>query len=183
MINRNIKFTVKDYMSIQDDKRYELLEGELVMVPSPSVQHQRILKRLLYALDGFVSERQLGEVVIAPCDVVLSDHDVLQPDILFISKDRGYIIAPGNIRGAPDLVVEILSPSTEQRDRTVKSTIYARYGVREYWLVSPAEHTVEVLTLGAEGYATSGIYRAEDTLSSPLLQGLALPVKSLFTPA
>ncbi len=182
MINRNIKFTVKDYMSIQDDKRYELIEGELVMVPSPSVDHQQILMDLAFFLREFVRSKDLGRISIAPMDVVLSDHDVLQPDILFISKDRGYIITPGNIRGAPDLVVEILSPSTEQRDRTVKSTIYARYGVREFWLVSPAEHTVEVLTLGAEGYTTSGIYRAEDTLSSPLLQGLALPVKALFTP-
>lgn len=183
MINRNIKFTVKDYMSIQDDKRYELLEGELVVVPSPSFDHQQILMDLAFFLREFVRERDLGRVAIAPLDVVLSDHDVLQPDILFISKDRGYIIAPGNIRGAPDLVIEILSPSTEQRDRAIKSTIYARYGAREYWLVSPTERTVEVLALAEEGYKTHGVYGAEDTLVSPLLQGLLLPIKAIFSPA
>lgn len=183
MVNRNIKFTVKDYMSIQDDKRYELIEGELVMVPSPSVNHQQILMDLAFFLREFVRRKDLGRILIAPMDVVLSDHDVLQPDILFISKDRRYIIAPGNIRGAPDLVVEILSPSTEQRDRTVKSTIYARHGVREYWLVSLEEPSVEVLSLEADGYMRAGIYKVEDSINSPLLQGLSLPVKSLFTPA
>ena len=183
MVNRNIKFTVKDYMSIQDDKRYELIEGELVVVPSPSINHQRILGRLFRELSEFVENKQLGEVLMAPLDVVFSDHDILQPDILFVSKERAYINAPGSIRGAPDLVVDILSPSTEQRDRTVKSTIYARHGVREYWLVSLEEPSVEVLSLEAEGYRRTGIYKVEDSISSSLLQGLSLPVKSLFTPA
>ncbi len=183
MVNRNIKFTYKDYINTPEDKRYELLDGDLIMVPSPSVEHQRILIRLTLYLVDFVAEGQLGEVLVAPCDVVLSDYDVLQPDIMFISKDRAYIIAPGSIRGAPDLVVEILSPSTEQRDRTAKSTIYARHGVREFWLVSPEERSVEVLSLEAEGYVRARIYKVEDSLSSPLLQGLSLPVKSLFTPA
>lgn len=182
MVNRNIKFTYRDYMATPDDKRYEILDGDMVVVPSPSVEHQRILGRLFSLLNDFVRARQLGEVLMAPCDVVLSDYDVLQPDLLFISKERAYIVAPGSIRGAPDLVVEILSPSTEERDRTVKGRIYARYGVREYWLVSPEERSVEVLVLSDEGYRMSGVHRAEDLVTSPLLEGLALPVKGLFTP-
>ncbi len=182
MVNRNIKFTVKDYMSIQDDKRYELIEGELVVVPSPSLDHQRMVTRLWASLSEFVGERRLGEVLVAPLDIVLSDYDVLQPDVMFVSTERAYIKAPNSIRGAPDLVIEILSPSTEQRDRTTKRNIYARYGVQEFWLVSLEEHSVEVLALGEEGYKTHGVYRTEEAISSPLLEGLSLPVKALFLP-
>ena len=128
-----IKFTYEDYRHTPEDKRYELLDGELIMVLAPRTAHQRTSRDILIPINTFVAENDLGEVVIAPCDVVLSDTDVVQPDLLFVSKERSHIINEDNIRGALDLVIEILSPSTAQRDRTLKRTLYALHGVPEYW--------------------------------------------------
>ena len=128
-----IKFTYEDYKHTPEDKRYELLDGELIMVLAPRTAHQRTSRDILIPINTFVAENDLGEVFIAPCDVVLSETDVVQPDLLFVSKERSHIINEDNIRGAPDLVIEILSPSTAQRDRTLKRTLYALHGVPEYW--------------------------------------------------
>ena len=113
-------------------------------------------------------------------DVVLSDYDVAQPDILFVSNERSGLITEANIQGAPDLVVEILSPSTAQYDRGYKRTLYGRHGVREYWLVDPDAETVEVLTESAEGLVLGDTYRRGDTLTSPLLSGLAIELEQIF---
>ena len=130
-----IKFTYIDYKNTPDDKRYELLDGELVVVPSPRTGHQKTLLKLGVRLVAFVEERRLGEVYVAPFDVVLADTDVVQPDILFISNERAGIVTEDNVQGAPDLVIEILSPSTAERDRTFKRSLYAHHGVREFWIV------------------------------------------------
>ena len=103
-----IKFTYEDYRHTSEDKRYELLDGELIMVPAPRIAHQRSSRKIQTPLDTFVTENDLGEVFDAPCDVVLSDTDVVQPDLLFVSKERSHIINEDNIRGAPDLVIEVL---------------------------------------------------------------------------
>ena len=127
--NPAVKFTYEDYQHTPEDKRYELLDGELIMVPAPNLEHQRIGIRLGALLHGFVQERGLGEVFHAPCDVVLSNTDVVQPDLLFVSNERAHLLLGGaNVLGAPDLVVEILSPSTAGRDRTLK-----RAPVRQVW--------------------------------------------------
>ena len=102
------------------------------------------------------------------------------PDIFFISKERLEVITKENIRGAPDLVIEILSPATAERDRTYKRTLYARHDVREYWLVDPDERSVEVMILGEAGFETVGIYRKEESLISPLLKGLCLKLREVF---
>ena len=133
--NPIVKFTYEDYLNTPEDKRYELLDGELVMTPAPGELHQSISALLGWRLVQFASENSLGRVYQAPFDVVLSDTDVVQPDLLFVSNERGHIITPANIQGAPDLVVEILSPSTAERDRTFKRTLYAKHGVNEYWMV------------------------------------------------
>ncbi len=178
---QTIKFSYEDYKSLpeSDTKRYELTEGELVMVPSPSWRHQSILSRLGFRLQAFVETQGLGYVAYAPLDVVLGG-DVIQPDILFISHKRGSIIREEEIRGAPDLVAEILSPATAQRDRTYKRTLYARHGVKEYWLVDPDSQTVEVLTLGRRGYRRAGLLGKGDVLRSPLLVGLEIPLGEVF---
>ena len=177
-----IKFTYEDYKSLPESetKRYELLEGELVMVPSPSWFHQSISRAIFRYLDRFVEDHALGGVWYAPLDVVLSDDYVVQPDILFISTARQSIIAKEEIRGAPDLVVEILSPSTAERDRTLKKKLYAKYGVQEYWLVDSEAQTVEVLTLGERGYERAGLYGKGETLESPLLPGLRIPLDEVL---
>lgn len=181
----HIKYSVEDYLNVAESETesYELLEGELVMVPAPSWFHQIILKRLFRALDAFVSTHDLGEVQFAPLDVELAEHVVAQPDLIFLSQDRLDLVQEGRVRGAPDLVVEILSPSTEGRDRTTKRTLYARHGVAEYWLVDPEAQTIEVLSLGDEGFTQTRLFEREDTLTSPRWEGLAMPLADVFAEA
>ncbi len=176
-----VKLTYRDYMTWPDDgRRYELYEGEAYMVPSPSVQHQRILRKLMLLLAQLVNEDRLGEIFYAPLDVVFSESTVVQPDILFISHQRRGIIGEQNISGAPDLVVEILSPSTEERDRGIKLQLYGRYGVQEYWLVDPEKRTVEVLALSPEGYQVLGQYGGDEIVSSQVLAKLQFPAGAIF---
>lgn len=177
---RVVKFTYEDYKHTPEDKRYELLDGDLIMVPAPRIVHQRNAKKLSRLLDDFVEEHDLGEVFIAPCDVVLSETDVVQPDILFVSKERSYIITEDNIRDAPDLVIEVLSPSTAQRDRTLKRTLYALHGVPEYWQADSDAKNVAVLTLDNGEYKVAGIYGEGQTLVSPLLPGFTLEIDGIF---
>ena len=180
-LNTKIKFTYKDYKSLPESetKRYELLEGELIMVPSPNEYHQRISGRLEFILRAFVEDKNLGRVYYAPLDVHLGE-DVVQPDILFISKERCQIITKEEIRGGPDLVIEILSPATAERDCTYKKTLYARHGVREYWIVDPEEKTVEVMTLGKAGFEICGTYGKTKTLKSPILPDLTINLSEVF---
>ena len=175
-----IKFTYEDYKHTPEDKRYELLDGELIMVLAPRTAHQRTSRDILIPINTFVAENDLGEVFIAPCDVVLSDTDVVQPDLLFVSKERSHIINEDNIRGAPDLVIEILSPSRAQRDRTLKRTLYALHGVPEYWQADTDARNVLVLTLENGEYKVAGIYGEGQTLVSPLLQGFTLEIDKIF---
>lgn len=175
-----IKFTVKDYMSMPDGKRYQLLDGEMILAPSPNTKHQRIVRRLSRALADFAETSGVGEVFLAPYDVVLSNHDVAQPDILFVSNARSGIITEPNIQGAPDLVVEILSPGTAGHDRGYKQSLYSSHGVREYWLVDPDAETVEVLAEDAQAFLLRAIYRRGESLSSPLLPGLAIGLEQVF---
>ena len=174
------KRTYADYCRTPDDERYELLDGELVMSPSPNRAHQRIDAKLGWRLAQFVEERDLGEVFSAPFDVVLSDTNVVQPDLLFVSKEQAYIVTEDNIRGAPDLVVEILSHSTAERDRTFKRALYARYGVREYWLVDPDTRTVTVLLLDDGTFVEVAHYGAGQPLTSPTLPGFTVNLDDIF---
>ena len=179
---KHIKLTVHDYMSIPegDDKRYELIDGELILAPSPVPQHQIISGNLFDILNSFVRSQELGLLMYAPMDVVLSEHDVFQPDILFISNNRRDIIGDRNIQGAPDLVIEILSPETEDRDRGIKRDQYLRFGVREYWIIDPQERTVEVLRAGDTQFETVRVYPEGTTATSPILEGIRVEVDRLF---
>ena len=174
-----LKLTYEDYASLPDDERYELIDGELIAMPSPKTIHQKILKLIAWGFHS-VEARGLGTFYFAPFDVVLSATNVVQPDLIFVSRARAHIITEDNIRGAPDLVVEILSPSTAGCDRIVKRDLYARHGVREYWLIDPYAKTATVLTLGANGYDTHAVYGEGDTLTSPTLPGFALNLSDLF---
>ena len=174
------KLTYADYCRTPDDERYELLDGELIMVPAPGTGHQRIAIRLGSLLHVFVEKRGLGQVFAAPYDVVLSETNVVQPDLLFIANERTHIITPDNVQGPPNLVVEILSPSAANRDRTLKRALYAQYGVPEYWLVDPDARTVTVLRLGAAGFTVAARYGAGETLTSPTLPGFTANLDNLF---
>ena len=127
-----------------------------------------------------VKARDLGDVYFAPTDVVLSDVDVAQPDLLFVSAEREQIITPENVQGAPDLVVEILSPATAERDRTIKLDLYARRGVKEYWIVDPDARTIMVLLRGETRFEVVGIYNEGQTLRSPTLAGFSFDLDEIF---
>jgi len=172
--------TVEDYLKLPEGTRAELIEGELLMTPSPKLSHQVIARNLFVRLDAFVRAHVLGEALFAPMDVHLPSGDVVQPDVLFVAAANAGIMQDW-IRGAPDLLVEIISPEGVERDRLVKRDLYARNGVKEYWLVDPEAHSVEVLGLNASGrYEPSGYFEERDTVVSRVLAGLALPVVKLF---
>ena len=171
--NPTVKFTYEDYLNAPEDKRYELLDGKLVPIPAPEERHQSISILLGSKLVQFAYENSLGRVYHAPFDVV-------QPDLLFVSNERGHIITPANIQGAPDLVVEILSPSTAERDRMFKHTLYAKYGVNEYWMVDTTAKDITVLLLGEREYEVVDTYGEGETLTSPTLQGFTLSIGDLF---
>ncbi len=176
----DIKFTYHDYVQLPDDKRYELVEGELFLVPSPSLYHQKVSIALGSALYYYVREHDLGQVFDAPCDVVFSEINVVQPDLLFVSKRPFDIFENVNVQGAPDLVVEILSASTGKRDLGIKRTLYAKYGVREYWIVDPDAKSIEVLSLTETGYRTVATIPQSGVLNTTLFPDLNLKLADIF---
>ena len=180
MISTAIKHTYADYLETSDDERYELLHGALVMAPAPLIDHQYALINLIIAIGAFVKKHKLGKVYSAPFDVVLSDTNVVQPDLLFVSTARQHSITPENIQGAPDLVVEILSPSTAERDRSVKFELYAQHGVQEYWIVNPDARTITVFLLNEGEFEEVDTYSEGETLTSPILTGFSIALDEIF---
>ena len=174
------RFTYEDYLRTPDDMRYELIAGELILTPSSGRAHQGASVRLGSQLYFFVRKHDLGFVYCARRDVVLSNTDVVQPDIMFISNERLHIDTEAEVWGGPDLVVEILSPSTADRDRTVKRALYARHGVNEYWIVDADARKIAVLLLGDQGFEPVATYGEGDTLVSPTLPGFSILVDEVF---
>ena len=180
MVTQHTLVTYEDYCNMPDDERYEVIDGELIMTAAPRVVHQDTSINIGTELRIYVKSNRLGKVLYAPTDVILSDTNVVQPDILFVSKSRAHIIAEEGIRGAPDLVVEVLSPSTAQLDKVRKRELYARFGVPEYWQADADEVSILVLTLVNGEYEIAGVYGPEETLVSPLLPGFRLDVDDVF---
>ncbi len=165
------------------EKRYELLDGDLLRVLAPTTTHQRVSRNLEVRLHEYCQQTDFGEVLHSPVDVVLGQADareVVQPDILLVVKERLAIIVEEEIRGAPDLVVEILSTGTEERDRGYKKILYGRYGVREYWIVDPTVRSIEVHALTPIGLELRGRFTGGKTVESTLMPDLKLPAESIF---
>ncbi|HSB36397.1 MAG TPA: Uma2 family endonuclease [Thermoanaerobaculia bacterium] len=177
-----LKLTYEDYVLLPEDRRYEVIDGELFVTPAPTLFHQAVKMRLVRILEDFLEQGGLGAIFDAPTDVVLSKHDVVQPDILVVLNERRPILAEKFVAGAPDLVVEVLSPSTESRDREAKAKRYATFGVREMWLVDPSAKSIEVLVNGGEGFQREALYREADTVRSAILAGLEFPAAPVFRP-
>lgn len=174
------RLTYEDYCLLPNDgKRYEIIEGELLVTPAPLTRHQKVIANLSYFLIDFTKEHGLGEVYTAPVDVVLSTYDVVEPDILFVSKARLGIVTEKNLQGAPDLVVEVLSESTSKVDRTVKHKLYGRFGVAEYWIIDPAACSMEIYRQGPQGLELTAALDAGAVLTSPLFPGFSLPLRRL----
>jgi len=173
-------YTYADYALLPEGAPYQLIGGELVRTPSPTPCHQGISIRLALKLASHVLEKDLGMVYCAPIDVYLTETETYQPDIIFIGKERLSIIEAKRINGVPDLVIEILSPSTAYYDLRKKSRVYAREGVREYWIVDPGEQSVEVYQ-GKEGMFEQ-IQRAEKEgiIKSAVVEGLAIEIEEIF---
>ena len=144
--------TWQDVQQMPDDgNRYEAIKGDLYVTPAPTPRHQILLLRLYDALRPLLAKPGGGVLLVAPVGVEFPDtREGVQPDLLFVSNERLGIIGDASVRGAPDLVIEILSPSTAGRDRTIKLELYERQGVREYWIVDPAENAVDVRRFGRE---------------------------------
>lgn len=175
------KLTYEDYCLIPDDgKRHEIIDGEHYVTPAASTQHQRVVLRIVVPLANFVNDHDLGEVFVAPYDTVLSNVDIVQPDILFISTEHMHLITKANLQGAPDLVVEVLSTSNRKYDETVKRQRYDIFGVAEYWIVHPDEHWLRIYRRRESGLATVAELRVGDTLTTPLLPDFSLEVDLIF---
>ncbi len=176
-------FTYEDYVLFPNDgKRHELIEGEHVVTPAPGTRHQRILANLLTGLRPFVLAEHLGEALPAPVDVVLSDRDVVQPDLLFVSTEHLERLTDRGVRGAPDLVVEITSETSRRMDEVVKRKLYEAHGVREYWVIDPDLDVIKVYRLAETSFVRAAelSLEANDTLTSPLLPGLELRLATIF---
>lgn len=174
------KCTYDDYLLIDDEKRYEVMKGELIMVPAPFTIHQRVQINLAVILSNFVRKNKFGEVLAAPTDVVLAEDVVVQPDILFVSNERRDIIKEAAIIGSPDLVIEIVSPSSASYDTIEKREVYEKYGVNEYWLVFPQEKAVEVLTIEKGIYKEFCKARKTGIVKSNVIEGLTVEIKEIF---
>ena len=172
------RLTYEDYLLLPDDgKRHEIIDGEHYVTPSPAKKHQIVAGNLHALIWDYTRRVRTGTVFVAPYDVILSDEDILQPDILFITAERSAIATERGVRGAPDLVIEVLSDGTRKVDQTLKLERYDHFGVQEYWMVDPKGETVAVYrraTAGLELMATA------DPLTSPLLPGFALSLRDIF---
>ena len=181
MVRRtNVQFSYQDSQRLPEDKRYEILDGNLYIVSSPNTKHQRISKKLLVALTRQVEGRNLGEIFVAPYDVILSDDNIVQPDIFFIAGGRVGLVGKLNLQGAPDLVIEILSAGSRKRDLETKKKIYARFGIGEYWIVDPDAEAVEVKIWSEIGFLRHAVYARSRCLSSPLLPAVKIRLQDIF---
>jgi len=164
----------------EDGRQYELYDGEVIVVPAPFPRHQRAVRELLRQLDEYARTHG-GEVLDSPLDIVFSEYDVLQPDVVFFQASRRHLIQPdAAIRSAPDLAVEVLSPSTTERDRTKKMQTYARYGVAEYWIIDLPAQQIEVHVLTGGSFAPQQTAGAAELVRSVVLPDFSVQADVLF---
>jgi Uma2 family endonuclease len=177
------KFKAADIWATPDDgKRYEVIDGDLYVTPSPAWGHQLVVTNLLVVLANHIKRHGLGKIVPAPTGVVLDEETAVEPDIVFISREREQIISARGVEGPPDLVVEVLSPSTQSTDRTVKMHRYAAAGIPHYWLASTSAPAIEVYRLGEDGYELVGIFGPGTTFRPELFPDLEILIDDLFAP-
>lgn len=162
----NLK-TVADYKQLDEGAPFELIKGQLVEEPSPSYSHQKLLLELASQIRNHLQNHPLGQIQVAPLDVYFDEHNVLQPDIIFIASDNQHLIHETGIHGAPDLIIEILSPSTAYQDMKEKKLIYEKFGVKEYWLIDSQDG--EVIGYTHQDGQLKETYRGHYDLHSSLL--------------
>jgi Uma2 family endonuclease len=174
--------TVREYRLLPEDgRRWELFEGDFLGTPAATQLHQRVSRRLQHALMTQLEHAGLAEVYNAPIDVVFDDHNVVQPDLVIVSAARASLITARAIEGAPDVLVEILSPGTSDRDRHLKKRLYERFAVREYWIVDPEHGFLEAYRLSSSGYELRERHDRASTLRCPDFPGLQIQLAPVFT--
>ena len=182
--SQSVKLTYDDFLLFPDDgKRHELIDGEHYVTPSPNTRHQRISGRLYLLIGNWLEAHPIGQLFYAPFDVVFSNFDVVEPDLLYMSNERAAeILTAKHVSGVPELVIEIGSPGTRKRDETLKRRLYERTGVTEYWIVDPDVDVIRIFRRGERGFTRAVELSAEagDVLTTPLLPDLEIPLARVF---
>ena len=179
----SVKFTYEDFLNFPDDgKRHEIIDGEHFVTPSPNTKHQAVSMNLAAILWTYLKDHPIGAVFAAPFDVVFSDVDVVEPDLIYVSLERLHILTSQHARGAPDLAVEILSPGTRMTDEVKKRQLYERFGVGEYWVIDPELNTITVYRRVQDAFVRVAELSAEhaDMLTTPLLPGFSVTLAEVF---
>ena len=177
-MSQAVRFTYEDLQHFPDDnKRRELIHGEVYVTPAPTIRHQRIVANLLVLISDFLREHPLGEVFVAPVDVIFSEQadDIAEPDLIYLSREKSSLVSKRGIEGAPDWLIEVTSPSTRNRDFTLKLKLYQKYGVRLYWIIDLDAEMIHVWDEGEHR-----VYDKDDIISVPLLPGLEHPTSTLL---
>ena len=178
-----VKFTYEDFVNFPSDgKRHEIIDGEHFVTPAPTIKHQTVSMNLGTDLRIYLRTHSIGVVFAAPCDVVFSDLDIVEPDLLYVSRERAGMLTEQHMRGTPDLVVEILSPGTRKTDEITKRKLYERFDVQEYWVVDPELDAIKVYRRVEGAFVRVEELSAEagNTLTTPLLPGFAVSLADVF---
>ena len=173
------RWTYEEYSRLDDERRYENIDGELLMAPAPDTWHQEWSRELFHVIDRHVRAGKTGKVFYAPLDVVLDPENIVQPDIIFVAAANLGIIQRPAVFGVPDVVVELISPSSVRRDRYEKRDLYARFGVKEYWIGDPANKALEILTLKDSRYELHCCQESKGPLTSRVLAGLEFDLSEI----
>ena len=171
------------YLEIPDGDAsiYELINGIIMRRSSPHSEHQIAQSNIFLSIGSFIRDNSLGRLLAAPLDVVFSDTDSAQPDLLFIKKDREKIIERGGpVWGSPDLIIEVISKGTAQHDRKTKKKLYEKFGVKEYWIVDPKSEYVEIYVWEKGVYNLVTVAEDNDEFQSTVLEGFKMNVKDIF---
>lgn len=182
-VSPGVKLTYEDYLQFPEDgKRHELIDGEHYVTPTPVRKHQAIVTNLSGLIWSHLQQHPIGRVYSAPFDVIFSNNDVVEPDLLYISNERAQQIETSPwVKGAPDLVIEIGSPSTRRRDETIKRRLYERFGVQEYWIVDPEIDAIKVFRRIDERFErVAELLENDDVLATPLLPALEMKLAKIF---
>ncbi len=173
-------WTYTDFQELDDEHIYEILKGELTMAPAPSLGHQKVSRDLFSILWGHVQDQKMGEVYYAPVDVKLDDTNIFQPDLVFVAAKNAHLLKKAGIFGAPDVVIEIISPTSLQRDKYDKKEMCRRFDVKEFWLVDPANQAIEIFVLQDDDYKLHAIAGGgEGVVDSPVISGLTIDLSDV----
>lgn len=178
------RMTYEEFMALPEEegKRYELIEGELIVNPAPNLRHQAIIGNFYYAFRQYFDQHPGGKVYVAAVDVVLSIENVLEPDVIVVLADRASRLQGMNVKGAPNIAIEVLSPGSRRKDEVTKRRLYEKYGVEEYWIADPDTETVRLYRRSADVFDRPIEINTEagGAITTPLLPEFAFDVKAAF---